>query len=331
MINHKILIYYYNNFKIIIIYLKFNKTIYNKMKKSLNDEVEIILKKIKEIGINLQKVIYNIPSDINENTKIINPTGDITFNIDLIAQKEITTKMSQIPQIAAIISEEELKPIILNKKGKYILTIDPIDGSSNVEYNGSCGTIFSLYKRKSQKDQELSDKDYLQKGKDQIFAGYIFYGSSLVLVYAIEKNMEIFQYNYEKKMFIKIHENFKIKNNLKYYCINEGYSNHFNDKVKNLLQNFKKENISLRYSGALIADIHRILISGGIFLYPSTTNKQEGKLRLMFENNPLAYIMKAAGGIATDGNIDVLEISPKSLHQTTPIFIGSNISQKYNL
>ncbi len=295
---------------------------------SINGEIKIIIDKIANASVKIHKIISKIPSGIKENNKTINPSGDFTSNLDLLAQKEIIDKLSLLPQIAAITSEEEENPIILNKNGKYILTIDPLDGSSNIEYNGSTGSIFSIYKRVSNSGEILLNKDFLQKGSQQIIAGYAFYGTALNFVYATNDNVRILQYDFENKIFIKTHDQFKIpKERNEYYCINEAYKDLYNKKIKDILKNLKDKQLSLRYSGALIADIHRILISGGIFLYPSTKLRPEGKLRLIFENNPMAFIIRAAGGLATNGLQNILDIQPKSIHQKTPVFI-SNTSLK---
>jgi len=227
---------------------------------------------------------------------------------------------------------EENEGIIIppkNETGSYALLFDPLDGSSNIDVNVSVGTIFSIYKLKVADPCKASLNDCLQHGYEQVAAGYVIYGSSVVMVYTTGQGVHGFTYDPTIGEFLLSHENIVTPKRGKYYSINEGSYEQFNESTKNYLKYIKEEDeetgrpYSTRYIGSLVADFHRNLLTGGIFIYPPTLRHPNGKLRLMYEGNPLAFICEQAGGRATDGKNRILDIKPSELHQRTPLYIGS--------
>ncbi len=277
-----------------------------------------------KIGLKIQEIITEKYHTLTTNIKNKNSTGDNQYEIDIESQNIIVNSFKNNKSISCIISEESETPIFINEQtGKYILTIDPLDGSSNFEVNGSMGTIFSIYPRKTKIGSRIENLDLLQQGKNQILAGYILYGPALMLIYSTNNKVEGYTYNPSVKSFLHSHRNIKIPNQALYYSVNESYIDSFNSYVQDKISQLRKKSMSSRYTGAFAADFHRILNKGGIYMYPATQSKPSGKLRLLYENNPLAYIAKNAGGMSTNGKKDILEILPKTLHDTSPLFIGS--------
>jgi len=268
-----------------------------------------------------------------------NVSGDEVKKLDVYANEEFINALEVGGQCCGIGSEENEKFIPVNNDTsksagnrlldtQYIVLIDPLDGSSNIDVNVSIGTIFSIYRKISSK-QEVALEDFLQKGSQQVAAGYIIYGSSTMLVYSTGKGVNGFTLDPSVDEFYLSHENMRIPQNGKIYSINQGNFVQFPEGVKQYVQYCQQEDkntnrpFSLRYIGSMVADLHRNLISGGIFIYPATKSSPNGKLRLLYECNPLSFIVEQAGGRATDGFQRILDIEPKELHQRTPIFIGS--------
>jgi fructose-1,6-bisphosphatase I len=225
--------------------------------------------------------------------------------------------------VCALISEESESYVDLNNEGKYVIAIDPLDGSSNIDVNVSIGTIFSIYRRKSLAGMPIQEEDILQKGSEQVAAGYILYGSSTMLVYTTGHGVNGFTYEPSLGEYFLSHPDMQIPANGKIYSINEGSANSFDQPVKDYIQYCKDNNYTGRYIGSLVADFHRNLLKGGIYIYPATAKDKNGKLRLMYECNALAFIAEQAGGKATDGKNRILDMQPKGLHQRTPFFVGS--------
>ena len=294
----------------------------------IDKKINTIIDIIKSKSIFLHKKIYN-NCFIERKTTIdcdkVNPTGDISTFLDLMIQDELINSLKELNYFAAVITEEEESPIILNEKeGEFILTLDPLDGTSNVKINGITGTIFSIYKRISSKEEKINSEDFLQPGKNQIVSGYILYGPNLSFVYTINNKVKILLYSLCDEKFLEERHNFEMPSERpKYYSINEGYEEEFQDDTISFVKKLKSKKLSSRYSGALVADIHRILIEGGIFIYPKTEKNPNGKIRLMFESNPISLIIKAAGGAASNGKQDILEVKPDTIHQKTPIYVGT--------
>ncbi|MDA0985992.1 MAG: class 1 fructose-bisphosphatase [Bacteroidetes bacterium] len=262
--------------------------------------------------------------------------GDQVKKLDVFADETIYKAMDHGGHLCVMASEENEKILYLPEKypkGKYVLLYDPLDGSSNIDANVSIGTIFSIYKRISA-DGNGTEADCTQQGLKQIAAGYIIYGSSTMLVYTTGEGVFGFTLDPSIGEFLLSHENIKIPEKGKIYSVNEGNYKYWDEGVKKYIKYLQEEDknesrpYSLRYIGSLVSDFHRTLLYGGIFMYPADIRNKKGKLRLMYEANPLAMILEQAGGVAIDGEKRILEIKPESLHQKTPLFLGSKFDIK---
>lgn len=214
-----------------------------------------------------------------------------------------------------------------SNNNKYIVLMDPLDGSSNIDVNVSVGTIFSIFRRVTPIGTPVTSEDFLQKGIHQVAAGYVIYGSSTMLVYTTGNGVNGFTLNPSIGTFFLSHPNMKISEDGKIYSVNEGNYNQFDEGVKNYLKFCKddesKKPYSSRYIGSLVADVHRNILKGGIYMYPGIKKNPNGKLRLLYECNPFAFIIEQAGGKASDGVNRIMEIEPTELHQRVPFFCGS--------
>lgn len=260
-----------------------------------------------------------------------NFSGDEVKKLDVYAHDMLVKAMDHGGHFCVMASEEDEDIIHLpphQKIGKYVLLFDPLDGSSNIDANVSIGTIFSIYKRVSDGDGPGTIEDCLQEGYKQEAAGYIVYGSSTILVYTAGHGVYGFTLDPAFGEFLLSHDDIKIPKNGRIYSINEG--NYFSwpkglkEYIKHLQANlYEGKPYQARYIGSMVADVHRTLLYGGIFMYPGDKRNKKGKLRLVYECNPMAFIVESAGGRATDGFQRILEKKPESLHEKTPIFIGS--------
>ncbi len=210
-----------------------------------------------------------------------------------------------------------------SNNNKYVVLMDPLDGSSNIDVNVSVGTIFSIYRRISEDGTPVTQADFLQKGINQVAAGYVIYGSSTMLVYTTGNGVNGFTLDPAMGTFFLSHPDMKIAEDGAIFSVNEGNFNQFEQGVKEYIGYCKDHSYSGRYIGSLVADVHRNILKGGIYMYPGTVSKPNGKLRLLYECNPFAMIIEQAGGKATDGKQRILEIEPTALHQRVPIFCGS--------
>lgn len=271
-------------------------------------------------------------ADILGMTGETNVQGEQVKKLDVFANEQFIAALKAGGECCAIASEEneEIIPVDneVSKNAKYVVAIDPLDGSSNIDVNVSVGTIFSIFRRTSLSGSGNTE-DFLQCGTEQVAAGYVIYGSSTMLVYTTGKGVNGFTFDPSIGEFCLSHPDMKIPKSGKIYSINEGYYVHFPEGVKKFIKYCQEEDsktnrpYSSRYIGSAVADIHRNLITGGIFIYPVTSKNPKGKLRLIYESNPLSFIVEQAGGKATDGFKRILDIEPTSLHQRTPLFIGS--------
>ena len=253
-----------------------------------------------------------------------NVQGEEQQKLDVIANIRFIRALRNGGEVCAIISEEEDEVIQTgNTKGKYIVAIDPLDGSSNIDVNVSIGTIFSIYRRKSEVGCDGTIEDCLQRGTEQVAAGYVIYGSSTMLVYTTGHGVNGFTYEPSLGEFFLSHPDIKTPATGNVYSCNEGGVNSFPEGVKQYINYCKDNGYSARYIGSLVADFHRNLLKGGIYIYPSTAKAPNGKLRLMYECNSLAFIVEQAGGKATDGTRRIMEIDPTELPQRSPLVIGS--------
>jgi len=252
-----------------------------------------------------------------------NMGGEQQQKLDVLANIRFTRALTKGGEACALISEETESYVDLNNQGKYVIAIDPLDGSSNIDVNVSIGTIFSIYRRKSAIGLPITEADILQKGEQQVAAGYILYGSSTMLVYTTGHGVNGFTHDPSLGEYVLSHPDMTIPEHGRIYSINEGSANSFADEVKEYLKYCKDNNYTARYIGSLVADFHRNLLKGGIYIYPATAKDVNGKLRLMYECNALAFIAEQAGGKGSDGKGRILEIQPTSLHQRTPFYVGS--------
>jgi fructose-1,6-bisphosphatase I len=229
-----------------------------------------------------------------------------------------------------VISEENDGIVRLNSEGgKYIVYLDPLDGSSNIDVNVSIGSIFSIYMRQPRFDRGLVEEDSLQPGTRQVAAGYVLYGSSTIMAYTTGLGVSAFTLDPSIGEFILSDDNFKIPKHGTIYSINEGSYNSWDLGLKKYIKYCQEEDpetgrpYSTRYIGSMVADLHRTMVQGGIFIYPASKKYPDGKLRLMYECNPHSFLIEQAGGMAIDGRNRIMEIEPHSIHQRTPIYIGS--------
>lgn len=265
-----------------------------------------------------------------------NIQGEEVMKLDVIADRTIRLINDHTGRLAVMASEEHQDILPIPEKypiGKYVLLYDPLDGSSNIDYNVSTGTIFAIYLRKSASGPGTLE-DCLQKGRDLVVAGYLIYGTSTMLVYTTGSGVHGFTLDPSVGEFLLTHPNIRIPSKPKYYSVNQGYEKYWSEGVKRFtryLQGLTDETdypkgLSLRYIGSLVGDFHRNLLSGGIFYYPADKkdpNHPHGKLRLTYEAAPLTFIAEQAGGYGSDGKQNLLDIQPTSLHQRTPVFIGN--------
>lgn len=261
-----------------------------------------------------------------------NIQGERQQKLDVYANNQFIQALNAGGEVCGVASEENDDFIGLNgavsKNGKYVVLIDPLDGSSNIDVNVSIGTIFSIYRRLSFSGPAVLE-DFLQKGVEQVAAGYIIYGSSTMLVYTTGNGVNGFTLDPSIGEFCLSHPKISIPQTGIIYSINEGNYVHFPEGVKKYIKYCQEEDdnsfrpYTSRYIGSLVADFHRNMLKGGIYIYPETAKSPKGKLRLLYECNPLAYIAEQAGGVATNGFKRILEIEPKELHQRVPLYIGS--------
>lgn len=251
-----------------------------------------------------------------------NVQGEQQQKLDVYANDLFIRMMRTQGAVCAVASEENDDIVHFDNGGKYVVTMDPLDGSSNIDVNVSIGTIFSIYKRISNGPKATLD-DFLQPGSAQVAAGYIVYGSSTMLVYTTGHGVNGFTLDPSIGTFCLSHPNMTTPAEGKIYSINEGNYYDFSDDVRNYIDGCKKQKMSARYIGSLVADFHRNLLKGGVYLYPGTAKSPNGKLRLLYEANPLAMIAEQAGGSATNGTMRILDMKPTELHQRCPLYIGS--------
>ncbi len=294
---------------------------------------------LRDIGLAAKRVNVEVNKaglvDILGDAGTINVQGEDVKKLDVYANNQFLGVLQHGISSAGMGSEELADIVVFNDEisnnSKYVVMIDPLDGSSNIDVNVSIGTIFSVYRRVTEKGTPCNHSDFLQKGTEQVAAGYIIYGSSTMMVYATRRGVNGFTLDPSIGEFTLSHPDIKCPDKGKIYSVNHGNFFKYDEKVRkyiNLCQNKTKSDggpYTQRYIGSMVADVHRNLIKGGIFMYPGTTDKPNGKLRLLYECNPFAFIVSVAGGKATNGKQRILDIQPTELHQRTPLFIGSKL------
>ncbi|MDD9338299.1 MAG: class 1 fructose-bisphosphatase [Providencia heimbachae] len=271
--------------------------------------------------------------DILGTNGVSNIQGEVQMKLDLYANEKLKAALKARGEVAGIASEEEDEIVIFEgdraENAKYVVLMDPLDGSSNIDVNVSVGTIFSIYRRITPTGQSVSEADFLQPGHRQVAAGYVVYGSSTMLVYTTGYGVHAFTYDPSLGVFCLSHEKVMFPAEGKMYSINEGNYIKFPMGVKKYIKYCQEQDeatgrpYTTRYIGSLVADFHRNLLKGGIYIYPSTASHPNGKLRLLYECNPIAFLAEQAGGKASDGANRILDIIPTELHQRAPFFVGT--------
>lgn len=294
---------------------------------------------LRDIGLAAKRVNVEVNKaglvDILGDAGAMNVQGEEVKKLDIFANNQFMGVLRHGISCAGI-GSEELDDIVIfddevSNASKYVCLFDPLDGSSNIDVNVSIGTIFSVYRRVSELGKPATEEDFLQQGLKQVAAGYIIYGSSTMMVYATRRGVNGFTLDQSIGEFTLSHPDIKCPETGKFYSVNHGNFFQYAENVRkyiNECQKKTKENggpYTQRYIGSMVADIHRNLIKGGIFMYPAVLDKPKGKLRVMYECNPCAFIIEVAGGKATNGIQRMLEVQPTGLHQRTPFFAGSKL------
>lgn len=260
-----------------------------------------------------------------------NVQGETQQKLDVYANQALLHCLGVRESVAVLVSEENEEPVVFDRApetGKYVIFFDPLDGSSNIDVNVSVGTIFSIFRRAKAMDGDVKAA-VLQPGWKQVAAGYVVYGSSTILVYTAGKGVFGFTLDPNIGAYVMSHDNLRIPPHGNFYSVNEAQAAHFPEAYQRYLGKLRDGSLgreySSRYVGSLVADFHRTILKGGVFLYPPTHGYVSGKLRLLYEANPLAFIAEQAGGMATSGSQRILDIEPKEIHQRTPFVVGSSV------
>jgi fructose-1,6-bisphosphatase I len=292
---------------------------------------------LRDIGLAAKRINVEVNKaglvDILGDAGTTNVQGEEVKKLDVFANNQMVGVLRHGISCAGI-GSEELDDIVVfddetSNKSKYVCLFDPLDGSTNIDVNVSIGTIFSVFRRVSELGKPATTEDFLQAGNKQVAAGYVIYGSSTMLVYATRRGVNGFTLDQTIGEFTLSHPDIKCPPAGKLYSVNHGNFFQYAENVKQYITACQKKDktnggpYTQRYIGSMVSDVHRNLIRGGIFMYPGTKDKPKGKLRLMYECNPFAFITEVAGGKATNGDIRILDVQPTELHQRTPFFVGS--------
>lgn len=292
---------------------------------------------LRDLGLAAKRVNVEVNKaglvDILGDAGSVNVQGEDVKKLDVFANDQFTGVLQHGISCAGIASEELDDYVAfddaVSKNSKYVCLFDPLDGSGNIDVNVSIGTIFGIYRRVTPQGTIASKEDFLQSGIKQVAAGYIVYGSSTMLVYGTRRGVNGFTLDPSIGEWTLSHPDIKCPAKGKIYSVNHGNFFQYEEGVRNYIDSCQKKNktnggpYTQRYIGSMVSDVHRNLIKGGIFMYPGTIDKPKGKLRLLYECNPFAFIVEVAGGKATNGKERILDIQPTELHQRTPMFIGS--------
>lgn len=273
-------------------------------------------------------------TDIIGSAGEINIQGEMQQKLDVYADETLIRCFSDRESVGVIASEENEHPILINTspEAQYAIVFDPLDGSSNIDVAVTIGTTFSIFPRPETGDVNDPLNWILQPGNKQIAAGYVIYGSSTVLVYSVGNGVHGFTLDPSIGTYILTHENIRMPEQGNYYSFNEAYSDLFPPKYVEYVRHIKDGGLgkfySSRFIGSMVADFHRTLLRGGIFIYPETSNYPGGRLRLLYEANPIAFLAHQAGGMASDGEKPILEVEPRKLHQRTPLTVGGKVEME---
>ena len=292
---------------------------------------------LRDMGLAAKRVNVEVNKaglvDILGDAGTVNVQGEEVKKLDVFANNQFMGVLQHGISCAGIASEELDDYVAfddeISKRSKYVCLFDPLDGSANIDVNVSIGTIFSVYRRISPLGTVATLQDFLQPGHQQVAAGYIVYGSSTMMVYATKRGVNGFTLDPSIGEFTLSHPDIKCPSQGKIYSVNHGNFFQYDEKIRqyiNVCQRKTRETggpYTQRYIGSMVSDVHRNLIKGGIFMYPGTTDKPKGKLRLLYECNPFAFIVEVAGGKATNGKERILDVQPTELHQRSPFFVGS--------
>ena len=294
---------------------------------------------LRDIGLASKRINVEVNKaglvDILGDDGSINIQGEEVKKLDVFANNQLIGVLQHGISCAGIGSEEMDDIVIfddaVSNNSKYVCLFDPLDGSSNIDVNVSIGTIFSVYRRISELGKPATKEDFLQPGVKQVAAGYVIYGSSTMFVYGTRRGVNGFTLDPSIGEFCLSHPDIKCPEMGKMYSVNHGNFFQYEEGVKQYITACQKKDktnggpYTQRYIGSMVSDVHRNLIKGGIFMYPGTISKPNGKLRLLYECNPFAFIMEIAGGVAHDGKMRILDIQPTALHERTPFFVGSKL------
>ena len=258
----------------------------------------------------------------------MNVQGEFVQKLDIYANETFKRALEHPGVCAAILSEEDEEATLTPDRfhsGRYVFCMDPLDGSSNIDVNATIGTIFGVFRRRSPEGSTATDGDILQPGTAVVAAGYIVYGSGTVMVLAVDGQVNGFTLDPVVGEFFLSHPDIRLEPKATTYSVNEAYAYSWDAKLRDYVDAIKRgnEGYRARYIGSLVADFHRNLIKGGIFMYPGTLSDPKGKLRLLYEAFPLAYIIESAGGRASDGSQRILDVEPGEMHARTPLYIGN--------
>lgn len=261
----------------------------------------------------------------------MNVQGEFVQKLDIYANETFKRALEHPGVCAAILSEEDEDATLTPERfhsGRYVFCMDPLDGSSNIDVNATIGTIFGIFRRRSAEGETANEADILQTGNELVAAGYVVYGSGTVMVLAVDGQVNGFTLDPVVGEFFLSHPDIKLQPHAKTYSVNEAYAYSWDARLRAYVDQLKQsgEGWRARYIGSLVADFHRNLIKGGVFMYPATTSSPEGKLRLLYEAFPLAYIAETAGGAASNGHQRILDVEPGEMHARTPLFIGNVVN-----
>lgn len=314
----------------------------------ISDNLVLILNTIIKSGVEISTLLENAGignQNILGSAETENIQGETQKKLDIISNEIMQTNLLNLPCVAGIASEELDNPIINNNSNlntdSFFVLFDPLDGSSNIDINAPVGTIFSVLKNNKNNAKEISEKDFLQAGNQQIMAGYLMYSSSTQLVFTLQnQSVNAFTLNKKSGEFLINKTNIQIPQDTKEFAINASNQRFWQPQIREyfaeLLQGkegTRQKDFNMRWVAAMVADVHRVLSRGGVFLYPLDSKMQQkglgGKLRLMYEANPMALLIKNAGGRSITGNQDILEIQPEKLHQRVPVILGSKNEVDY--